>query len=135
LVGEDTEPITFTEFVGEPKSDGNHKYYQWANIFGDHKDKLAVDDSVEILEYEVEALTLAGLMKRADITEIDYLKMDIEGAEYDVLYSIDEELANKIHQISFETHDLPKNEKLIKHLESVGYNMSKHPDNEYYGYK
>jgi FkbM family methyltransferase len=53
------------------------------------------------IKYEVEAITLEDLIKE----DIDYLKMDIEGSETDVIKTLSPELAKHIRQISFEIHN------------------------------
>lgn len=56
----------------------------------------------------VEMLTLKGLMERGKIDQVDFMKMDCEGAEYQSLFSTDAETLRKINTISMEFHDLKK---------------------------
>ena len=56
---------------------------------------------------EVEALPLDRLVEIAGIDKIDLLKMDIEGAEIDVIHSISRPLLEKIGQITVEFHSDP----------------------------
>lgn len=53
----------------------------------------------------VEAKTLSQFLKENSIKSVDLLKVDIEGAEIDLLESADTELLNKIRQITVEFHD------------------------------
>lgn len=81
----------------------------------------------------VKTTTLNKIIQKYDIDEIEVLKLDIEGAEYEFLNSIDRPIAK---QISIEFHDFrgmnpyyPNNalyyEKLFEKL-SKWYNVAKH---------
>ena len=54
----------------------------------------------------VPAFTLAGIMQRDGLDRVDLLKLDIEGAEYDVLYSTPPDCLARISEIRMEAHDL-----------------------------
>ena len=54
---------------------------------------------------EVETISLATLMQRLGITKIDILKLDIEGAEFDLIASTPDQILQGINQISVEFHD------------------------------
>jgi len=88
--GVDEGTIVFTEFIGQPKGDGNHRYYQWGNTENNHEDKLSRDKSVEIIKYDVPLISIKCLMEEHGIETVDYLKMDIEGAEYSTLFALDD---------------------------------------------
>jgi len=53
----------------------------------------------------VETLTLGDLLERNDIESCDYLKMDCEGAEYDILFHCEPLTLRKIARICMEVHD------------------------------
>lgn len=53
-------------------------------------------------EVEVQTVTLAEVLE--DLEYVDLLKMDCEGAEYEILFEADESLFDKIGQISMEMH-------------------------------
>lgn len=133
--GVDEGTVTFSEFIGQPKGDGNHKYYQWGNTVNKHTDRFANDNSVQVNQYDVPLISIKGLMEDQGIDRIDYLKMDIEGAEYDALFALDQDTADKINQMSFETHNISRNPKLVEHLESLGFTVEKHDKDEYYAYR
>ena len=124
---------TFTEFIGSTKSDGTKKYHQWGNINGNFKSVLK--NNAKTKEYSVSVTTLGKIMELYNIDVIDYLKMDIEGGEYDVINTITEDLAKKIKQISLETHNVNKNPSLIKKLKSLGYKVEEHNGLEIYAYR
>lgn len=79
---------------------------------------------------EVEAHSIQFLMEKFGHTEIDVLKMDIEGAEYDVLESlIDSGTINNIGQICVEFHFrfgcglVKKTEEIFKSLKNKGFKL------------
>jgi len=74
--------------------------------------------------YKVDTVTLNKFGR------IDYLKMDIEGAELEVVKN----LPDNIKQISMEVHDGKKNE-IVSILESKGYSIELYPHEELYAEK
>jgi FkbM family methyltransferase len=54
---------------------------------------------------EVETTSLATLMQRLGIINIDILKLDIEGAEFDLIASTPNQILQRINQITVEFHD------------------------------
>ncbi len=56
-------------------------------------------------QINVETLTLGDLFERNAIDSCDYLKMDCEGAEYDILFNCDPQTLKKIDRICMEVHD------------------------------
>ncbi len=53
----------------------------------------------------VETFTLAELFKRTGISQCDYLKMDCEGGEYDILFNTSESVLEHVERICMEVHD------------------------------
>ena len=66
------------------------------------------DDDKESIE--VSCLKLSELFKENNLDSCDLLKLDCEGAEYDILYNTPKEILNKIDQMAIEVHQ-GKNEK------------------------
>ena len=66
---------------------------------------------------------------------VDYLKMDIEGSEYEVINGLTNELSSKIEQISLEVHNNNLNSQLISRLKDLGYNIKEYQNNEIYAYR
>ena len=126
VVGNSNQSITLTEIVGEPKGDGTMRYHQWHNIYGNHSDH----QTAQVNTYEVEGVTLKELIE--EYGTIDYLKMDIEGAEYEVIESLTREDAQKIKQISLEWHDEKQKSRLEEALISLGYEVFWKPHTEIY---
>ena len=53
---------------------------------------------------EVPCLTLCDIFTQNQLTRCDLLKMDCEGAEYDILYNTPKEIFYKIDQMAIEVH-------------------------------
>lgn len=92
----------------------------------DRKYRVPSDGSVV-----VDSITLESLMKKADIDFIDWLKIDIEGAEYEVLTESEAILSgcNMIGNIILELHRKilgdEKANSLLSFIEDCGYMVSR----------
>jgi FkbM family methyltransferase len=70
----------------------------------------------------VEALSLADLLDRYGLDEVDVLKLDCEGAEFDALLACDEELLSRVRTIVGEYHGEGRNVlSLAERLERAGF--------------
>ncbi len=72
----------------------------------------------------VDTLSLDDLFARFEIGKCDYLKLDCEGGEYEILFSTSKQTLDKIDRICMEVHDgmVPLNRQdMIKFLENAGY--------------
>jgi FkbM family methyltransferase len=65
----------------------------------------------------VQSRTFADFMGMAGLNRIDVLKMDIEGAEFDVFATLSPELLHRIHRITMEFHHVSE-EKNARVLET-----------------
>ncbi len=76
---------------------------------------------------EVNSTTIEGAMKENNIEKIDLLKMDIEGAEYKIFYSMKDETLKKIQRIAMECHEIDKNKNnpksLVAFFEKKGFKV------------
>lgn len=85
------------------------------------------------VEYKIKTKTLESLMVENEIDYIDILKVDIEGAEYDVMPSISDETYSKIGQITIEFHDFidnslkEKTQNIIDKLRNLGFKHKSKP--------
>ena len=90
----------------------------------------------------VPSISLEQFFRERSIAKCDFLKMDCEGAEYDILLGADSETLRKIKQISMEYH-LPQFfgvgspdlfPKLISHLKNAGFEVVAKKENYQRGY-
>src|SRR3989338_2423662 len=76
----------------------------------------------------IHCMTLVDIFDKYNINNIDVLKLDIDGAEYDVLFSTPVKTLRKIDKIILEFHDnidLKYNYKeLISFLENAGFKVT-----------
>jgi FkbM family methyltransferase len=73
---------------------------------------------------EVKTASMDELFSQFAITQCDYLKMDCEGGEYEILFSASVQSLSKIDRICMEVHDGMTDhnrEDMIKFLEKSGY--------------
>mgnify|MGYP000417874138 CR=1 FL=1 len=65
---------------------------------------------------KVPSTTLPAIMEAHKLAVIDWLKLDCEGAEYDIIYQTPKEVLDKVQQLSIETHIGPTPEQQQAHL-------------------
>lgn len=81
------------------------------------------------IEHKIERITIEEIMERYGIEKIDILKIDIEGAEYELLENLSEDTLGKIDQITVEFHDFldpslkERTEKIVQRISSMGYSV------------
>lgn len=70
------------------------------------EDGYSISDSDIISNnIEIESITLQDILKENQLTHIDFLKMDIEGAEKDILLKGDKQWMNLVRAMHIEIHD------------------------------
>ena len=101
----------------------------------EHKTKRFKIEDHDIVEIEIEFITFDSLIKKYSIKSIDKLQIDVEGAEYEILKSIDFKTI-EIKSIQFESKHFdgtfkegPKLDEIKQKLKSEGYNLDQ-IDNE-----
>jgi FkbM family methyltransferase len=85
---------------------------------------LARDAGAVAHAVEVEALTLGELMRREGLAHVDFLKMDIEGAEHEVLMGTPAEVLRRVGRIGLEYHPNGSRAALFRHLERAGFGLT-----------
>jgi FkbM family methyltransferase len=72
----------------------------------------------------------SDMLNELGITKVDLLKIDTEGAEYDILMSIDKKILEQVRWITGELHGY-KDFELLNYLEKLNFNigMKKNIDN------
>jgi FkbM family methyltransferase len=71
----------------------------------------------------VEGVSLATLFEREKIERVDLLKMDIEGAEHDVLMSAPTEILQRVGTLALEYHPNASKEPLFRALRGAGFDL------------
>ncbi|MDH5763861.1 MAG: FkbM family methyltransferase [Nitrospinota bacterium] len=73
-------------------------------------------------EIKVTCVTLKDIFEKYGLERCDFLKMDCEGAEYDIFYNCPEDILSRIDQIAMEVHkgteprhDMDSLEQFFKH--------------------
>ena len=101
----------------------------------DHRTKRFKIEEKDIVEIDIEFITFDNLVENYSIESIDKLQIDVEGAEYEILKSIDYKKIN-INSIQFESKHFDgtfkegkKLEEIKKKLISEGYKLNQ-IDNE-----
>ena len=74
---------------------------------------------------EVETLSIDDLIEQESLRRINFLKLDCEGAEAEIIEALSLETSNKIEQISLEFHqrDSYSTEDMMKKLDSLGFDV------------
>lgn len=79
----------------------------------------------------VPCISIGDIFEENKIEKCDLLKMDCEGAEYDILYNCPDSVFSKIHQIAMEVHGGAKPtwniESMESFLQSMGYSTRQRP--------
>lgn len=80
---------------------------------------------------DVESITLRDILITNDIKKVDYLKLDCEGGEYDILYNTDSETFAKVKNILLEYHNQinkpgDTGNAIKSHLIESGYMITEH---------
>jgi FkbM family methyltransferase len=98
-------------------------YHVSGSLYDDHR-----NTRMDAVSYSVPAVTIEDLMTRLRTPRVGLLKMDIEGAEYDVLAGMRDELLCKIDQMIVEFHHhcvsaytLEDTKRAIARLISLGF--------------
>jgi FkbM family methyltransferase len=96
--------VSFFPFALGSKTESRTFYESQTNVSGSlQKEHINVqNDPVET--YEVQVVTLGDLLRRIDAGQINIMKIDIEGEEYDFVKSISKEDLEQINQIIIEFH-------------------------------
>ena len=95
------------EFYLDKKNSGMHSFYN-------KKGKLI----------KIKTITLADVFKSNKVKKCDFLKMDCEGAEYEIFYSTPRECFRKIKYIAMEYHRLGDIQKMKAFLKSNGFEIT-----------
>ena len=85
---------------------GQAKLYIHPNNSGASSIYLDADKALEASKYQIiNIISIHDVFKNYDISYCDILKIDCEGSDRDILNELDENLVNRIGQISVEIHN------------------------------
>lgn len=93
---------------------------------------ILTDDSAAV-SIEVPSLRLQKLLDQCAFDTVDCLKMDVEGAEYDILLSADQQTLSRIRCLTMEYHDSEKAKTLWRHLTDCGFRRTHFVDGGWSG--
>ena len=71
----------------------------------------------------ISCTTLKDIFKYNNINKCNFLKIDCEGTEYEILYNTPEEYLKRIETIVAELHFKNKNNQLKKYLKEIGFKV------------
>lgn len=87
-----------------------------------HSRKVGASNGIE-----VEGLTLEAIMQRQALDEIDFLKVDIEGAEYALFEKTPNKILEKVKRIGLEYHSNGCKDALFTRLADAGFQVGRYP--------
>jgi FkbM family methyltransferase len=90
-----------------------------------------LEDYDEIMD--VETVCLADLMERERLETIDFLKLDCEGMEIDIINGLSVAMSRRIRRIALEFHEMTavSEEELVANMERLGYEVKKGKERGY----
>lgn len=113
-IGANNTELTFYESVDNQSGSLKNDHI---NVRNDH-----------INQYQVQCVTIQKLIEMNNIHSVDYFKLDIEGAEYDLIEKLEQKDLANIKQLFIEFHHrhLPDytindTKKSVKKVESLGF--------------
>ena len=118
------------------KEDGDIEYMvglnEQSNSIGLHENA-----SKNQVKKKVRAISIESLMKENAVQFVDYIKMDIEGAEIDVLFDSECKWLEKTGSIKIEVHKDDYISKTVDLLNNKGFKASKDINHPFcvYGFK
>ena len=115
----------FMQGVGSPPR--IEKLYIHPKNIGGHSIFQSHAESSKYIE--VNLIDVQGLLPPTTGMKCNLLKLDCEGAEFEIINSIREDMAARIENILFEaTPSLYNVDELIRHLERIGYRVNRQKD-------
>lgn len=119
VFGFEPMPFNFKQLSKYQKEYSNHDWKNFNQAVADHNNGLTLYSSTldqfstmaGVFEadgrgekIEVSTLTLTEVMEANKLDHIDLLKLDCEGSEYAILYSLSDQQFQNIHNFCIETH-------------------------------
>ena len=98
-----------------------HPHYSGGNTTYSDSDNFNNYFKIESKNINVKAISLDEIIYNNNIDEIELLKIDCEGAEYDIIYDSEEFKKNKIKNIVGEFHNLSYNKIKYRAEDLIDY--------------
>lgn len=96
----------------------------------------------ETTSYEVKAVTLPSLLKAIGVDAVDLLKLDLEGAEYELLGGVTREQLQPFRQVFVEFHhhavsrfQEADTRRIVRRITDLGFNAISVDDHNYLFYR
>jgi FkbM family methyltransferase len=77
--------------------------------------------ATDTLTYNVQAMSFQSLMEYTGLEEVDVVKLDCEGSEYDILLGTPDSVLKRVRKYIIEYHNGP--DVLVKRLDELGYKV------------
>lgn len=120
LLGEvDLRSYAVSAHDGEVQFDANPS-------IASHSRKIAGEGATADHVVNVPSLSLRSFLDTEKIEVLDFLKMDIEGAEYGVILNADSDTLSRVRRIGLEYHS-HGHQQLTDHLAKEGFRITYHP--------
>ena len=105
-------------------------------FIGDKNGRNSLKNNRGLGYVEVKTKVLDKVLKKLNVNQVDWIKIDVEGAEYEVLQGLGNTLKNNRPKLIVEVKNENKH-RVINLMKKLNYNV--HPidasDNEYYYFK
>jgi FkbM family methyltransferase len=96
-----------------------------SDLIPSHSRRISTDRNTS-QQVMVPSSTLETFLKNEALTEVDFVKMDIEGAEYDVILKSSSETLRKVKRYGIEFH-AKGHAAISKHFENAGFKVTYFP--------
>lgn len=117
--------LTQAAVTGKPQPhlelhlDGSNELTENASVFSGF-------ESTHAVKLTVPSITFGEIFQKHELSQIDFLKMDCEGSEFDIVYNTDASLLKRIRKMMVEVHDIEGDEKnnvnyFNDYLKSLGF--------------
>jgi FkbM family methyltransferase len=87
--------------------------------------KLIQQKKLELIkEYEIKTIKLDDLIKNINLSKVDWIKIDVDGSEYEVILGSMNTLKRFKPKLIIEIHNQEIGNKILKILKNLGYKVS-----------
>jgi len=121
-INKSTNIISVNKAVSDKK--GEKELYLSKDNTGEHSFIFNEDKSKKV---KVKTISLKDIIDEYNLTKINFLKIDCEGAEYEILLNSPQDIFHKIEKISMECHYIDKTRNIFslkKYLEEQGFDVT-----------